>query len=168
MLKLNVQYLATWFEERTHLKRLWCWEWLNADDRGDDRGWDVWMPSLTRWTWVWVSFGIWWCTVTSVLQSMGSRRVGHDWVTELSWPGAVMALGGVSFHLLIKDQNLVLSVISVPSDSNRFILCAWPMSFFQKLCPAPFPPVTFPAQRFYSYILMESRRAIFCNCFQAE
>ena len=33
MLKLKLQYLAAWFEELTHLKRPWCWEWLNADDR---------------------------------------------------------------------------------------------------------------------------------------
>ena len=101
------------------------------------------MPSLTRWTWVWISFGIWWCTgMPGVLQSMRLQRVGHNWVTELSWTGTVMALLGVSFHLLIKDQDLVLSVILVPSDSDRFILYAWAMSFFQKLCPAPFSPVT--------------------------
>ena len=29
---------------------------------GHDRGWDGWMASLTRWTWVWVSFGHWWWT----------------------------------------------------------------------------------------------------------
>ena len=53
-----------------------------------------------------------------------------------------MAPLGVSFHLLIEDQDLVLSAILVPSDSNQFMLCPWAMSFFQKLCPAPFPPVT--------------------------
>ena len=29
----------------------------------------------------------------------------------------------------------------VPFDSNQFMLCPWVMSFFQKLCPAPSPPV---------------------------
>ena len=33
----------------THLKRPWCWERLNVGGEGDDRGWDVWMTSLTRW-----------------------------------------------------------------------------------------------------------------------
>ena len=55
-----------------------------------------------------------------------------------------MAPLGVSFHLLIEDQDLVLSAILVAFDSNWFMLCPWVMSFFQKLCPAPFPPVTFP------------------------
>ena len=51
----NSNTLATWCEELTHWKRLWCWERLKAGAEGDDRGWDGWMPSLTRWTWVWAS-----------------------------------------------------------------------------------------------------------------
>ena len=31
------------------------WEGLGAGGEGDDRGWDGWMASLTRWTWVWVN-----------------------------------------------------------------------------------------------------------------
>ena len=42
-------------------KRLWCWEGLRAGGEGDDRGCDGWMASLTRWTWVWVNSGSWWC-----------------------------------------------------------------------------------------------------------
>ena len=59
-------------------KRLWCWEGLGAEGEGDNRGWDGWMASLTRWTWVWVNSGSWWWTG-------GSQRVGHDWATELNW-----------------------------------------------------------------------------------
>ena len=40
--------LATWYEELTHWKRPWCWERLKAGGEGDDRGWDVWMASLTH------------------------------------------------------------------------------------------------------------------------
>ena len=44
--------------------------------------------ALTQWTWVWVNSGSWWWTGRpGVLQSMGSQRVGHDWVTELNWMG---------------------------------------------------------------------------------
>ena len=42
--------LATWCEDRTHWKRLWCWERLKAGGEGDDRGWDDWMVSLTQLT----------------------------------------------------------------------------------------------------------------------
>ena len=52
----------------------------------DDRGWDGWMASLTRWTWVSVNSGSWWWTGRpGVLRFMGSQRVGHDWATDLIW-----------------------------------------------------------------------------------
>ena len=56
----------------------WCWERLKAGE-GDDRGRDGWMISLTRWTWVWASFGSWWWTEKpGVLQSVGLQTVGYD------------------------------------------------------------------------------------------
>ena len=58
----NSNTLATWCEELTHWKRLWCWGRLKVGGEGDDRGWDGWMASLTLWTWVWVSSGNWWWT----------------------------------------------------------------------------------------------------------
>ena len=80
----NSNSLATACEELTHWKRPWCWEGLGVGGEGDDRGWDGWMASPTRWTWVWVKSGSWWWTGRpGVLQFMGSQRVGHDWVTEL-------------------------------------------------------------------------------------
>ena len=64
----------------------WCWEGLGAGGEGDDRGWDGWMASPTRWTWVWVNSGSWWWTGRpGVLRLMESQRVGHDWATELNW-----------------------------------------------------------------------------------
>ena len=37
-----------------------------------------------QWTWVWGNSGSWlWMGKPSVLQSMGSQRVRHDWATEL-------------------------------------------------------------------------------------
>ena len=86
ILKLKLQYSATWCEELTHLKRPWCWGGLGAEGEGDDRGWDGWMASPTQWTWVWVNFGSWWWTGRpGVLRFMGSQRMGHDWGTELNW-----------------------------------------------------------------------------------
>ena len=86
MLKLKLQYLATWYEELTHLKRPWCWERLRAGGEGDDRGWDGWMASLTQRTWVWVDSGSWWWAGRpGMLWFMGSQRVRHDWATKLNW-----------------------------------------------------------------------------------
>ena len=59
---------------------------LGAGGEEDDRGWDCWMASLTRWMWVWVNSRSWWWTGRSgVLQFMGSQRVGQDWAAELKW-----------------------------------------------------------------------------------
>ena len=81
----NSNTLATSCDELTHWERLWCWEGLGAGEEGDDRGWDGWMASLTRWTWVWVDSGSWWWTGRpGVLWFMGSQRVRHDWVTLLN------------------------------------------------------------------------------------
>ena len=86
ILKLKLQYSATWCEVLTHLKRPWSWERLRAGGGGNNRGWDGWMASLTQWTWVWVDSGSWWWTGRpGVLQSMGLQRVRHDWATELNW-----------------------------------------------------------------------------------
>ena len=44
--------LASSCKELTHWKRPWCWERLRLEGEGDDRGWDGWMASPTRWIWV--------------------------------------------------------------------------------------------------------------------
>ena len=90
-LMLKLHYLATWCEELTLWKRPGCWERLKAGREGDNRGWDGWMASLTRWTWVSVNSGSWWWTGRpGVLQFMGSQRVGHDWATDLIWSDLMM------------------------------------------------------------------------------
>ena len=85
MLRLKLQYLATWCEELTHLKRPWCWKKLRAGGEGDDRGWDGCMASPARWPWVWVNSRSWlWTEKPGVLQAMGSQKVRHNWSTELN------------------------------------------------------------------------------------
>ena len=72
----NSNTLATWCKEMTHLKRPWCWERLRAGGEGEDRGWDGWMTSPNRWTWVWVDSGNWWWTESpGVLQFMRSQEL---------------------------------------------------------------------------------------------
>ena len=86
MLKLKLQYFghlrrrADSFEKTVMLGK------IRGRRRGDDRGWDGWMASLTRWKWVWVGSGSWWWTGRPcLLQFMWSQRVRHDWATELNW-----------------------------------------------------------------------------------
>ena len=65
--------------ELTHWKRPWCWEGSGAGREGDDRGWEGWMASPTRWIWVWVGSRYWWWTGRPGVLSFMGRRVGHDW-----------------------------------------------------------------------------------------
>ena len=74
MLKLKLQYFGHSWEQLTHWKRPWCWEGLGAGGEGDDRGWDGWMASPTRRTWVWVNSGSWWWTGgPDMLRFLGSQ-----------------------------------------------------------------------------------------------
>ena len=93
----NSSTLATWCAELTHWKRPWCWERLVAGGEGDDRGWDGWMASPTRWTQVWVDSGSWWWTGRPGV--LGLQRVGHDWATELNWRKAdILVIRCLSCH----------------------------------------------------------------------
>ena len=56
---------------------------LRAWKEGADRGWDGWLASLTQRTWVWANSLRYWRTgKPGVLQSMASKRVGCDLVSE--------------------------------------------------------------------------------------
>ena len=58
------------------------------------------------WTWIWASSGNWrWTGKPGMLQSTGSQRVGHSWMTELNWT----------------DKNTVLHL--------KFVKCNW-IKFF--------------------------------------
>ena len=90
MLLLKLQYFGHLMRRADPLEKTLmlglCWERFKVGGEGDDRGWDGWMASLTRWTWVWASSrGWWWTGRPGMLQSMGSHRVGHNWATELNW-----------------------------------------------------------------------------------
>ena len=53
MLKLKPQYFGHLMWRANSLE-------LKAGGEGDVRGWDGWMASPTRWTWVWASSRSWW------------------------------------------------------------------------------------------------------------
>ena len=57
-------------------------DWFQIGKGVLDRGWDGWVASPTQWIWIWVNSRSWWWTGRpGMLRSMGSQRVGHDWVT---------------------------------------------------------------------------------------
>ena len=70
-----------------------------AGGERDDRGWDGWMASLTRWTCVWASSGSWrWTGKTGVLQSMGCKE--SDTTERLNWTELNDYCCWTSFHVL--------------------------------------------------------------------
>ena len=120
----NSNTLATWCKELTHLKRPWCWERLKVGGEGDDRGWDGWMTSLTQCTWVWVISRSWWWTGRpGVLQSMGSPRVRHDWVTEMNWTELVHQgqFSAVSSHPFPLDMWFFAPLLACSFKTSRWI-----------------------------------------------
>ena len=84
-LMLKHQYFGHLMQRTDSLEKTLMLGKMRVGGEGDDREWHGWMASATR-SWVWVSSGSWWWTGKSgMLQSMGSQRIRHDWVTELSW-----------------------------------------------------------------------------------
>ena len=86
MLKLKLQYFGHLMRRANSFEKTLMLGKIEGGREGDDRGWDGWMASPTRWTWVQASSGSWWWTgKPGVLQPMGLQTVGHDWTTELNW-----------------------------------------------------------------------------------
>ena len=91
--------------------RTWQSDWRTAVAQCKSLGnssyyhwWDGWMASPAWWTWVWASSGSeWWTAKPGVLQSMGSQRVGHDWVAELNGTELVTTLSVASCVALGKS-----------------------------------------------------------------
>ena len=86
MLKLKHQYLGHLMWRTDSLEKTLT---LRKIEGGRRRGQQRmrWLDGITtRWTWVWVGSRSWWWTgKPSVLPSMGSQRVRHNWETELNW-----------------------------------------------------------------------------------
>ena len=84
MFKLKLQYFVHLMQRADSFQRSRCWERLKVGGAGDYRGWDGWMTSPTKGTWVWINSRSWWKTGRpGVLWSMGSQGAGHNWVTDM-------------------------------------------------------------------------------------
>ena len=80
MLKLKLQYFGHLMQRTDSLEMTLMLGKIEGRRR-DDRRWDGWMASLTRWTWVWASSGSWWWTgKPGVWQSMGLQS--WTWLSD--------------------------------------------------------------------------------------
>ena len=85
-----------------HLKTPWFWERLKAGGEGDNRGWNGWMASPTQWTWVWTNSERWWrAGKPGMLQSMGSQKIRHDWMTELTEMHWFLWLSNITLYMYV-------------------------------------------------------------------
>ena len=81
-LKLKLQYFGHLIWRTYSFEKILMLGKIQGGRRRGDRGWDGWMASPTRCTWVWVNRGSWWWTGRPhVLQSMGSQ----DTTEQLNW-----------------------------------------------------------------------------------
>ena len=92
-LMLKLLYFGHLMRRADSLEKTLMLGGMGAGGEGDGRGWDGWMASPTRCTWVQVNSGSrWWTGRPGVLQFVGSQRVRHDWVTELNWRSYIILL----------------------------------------------------------------------------
>ena len=86
MLKLKLQYFGHLMRRTDSIEKTLMLGKIEGRRRRDDRGWDVWIASLTQWIWIWTSsWSRWWTGKPGVLLSTVLQRVRHDWATELNW-----------------------------------------------------------------------------------
>ena len=84
MLKLKLQYFGHLMQRTGSLEKTWMLGKIEGSRRRGQQRMRWLDASPTLWTWAWVNSGSWWWTgKPGMLQSMGSQRVRHYWVTEL-------------------------------------------------------------------------------------
>ena len=104
------------------------------------------MASPTQWTWVWASSRSWWWTgKPGMLQSTGSQRVGHNWVTELNCMGILEPSSYIYFIILA--QRLFCTICLSASWQTSY---AWMIS-------TEFFSISFLKETFYEMFSVQSR-----------
>ena len=89
-LMLKLQYFGHLMQRTDSYEKTLMW---GKAEGGRRRGWQRirWLDGITNSMDMSFSGLQWWTRRPGVLQSMGSQRVGHDWVTELNWTDELRA-----------------------------------------------------------------------------
>ena len=92
------------------------------------------MVSLTQWTWVWANSRRQWRTgKPSVLQAMGSQRVGHHLVTEQQWLRMLSIFNVIIGHIFIFFGEISFQLFCqycLCSSWIVFFFCSWVVSSY--------------------------------------
>ena len=84
MLKLTLQYFGHLIQRADSLEKTLMLGKIEGGRRRDDKGWDGWMASPTRRTWVWGNSRSWWWTGRpGMLSFMGCKE--SDMTDQLNW-----------------------------------------------------------------------------------
>ena len=124
MLKLKLQYFGHLMRRVDSLEKTLKLGGIGAGGEGDDRGWEGWIASLTRWTWVWVNSGRWWWTGRpGVLWFLGSQRVGHDWAAEPNWTESflISLCKPLIFEVNVNNVNWIKCFNKITFQDNRSV-----------------------------------------------
>ena len=107
----NSTSLTDWLEIHWWVQfKIKCSRWQSLE--GSNRGRDGWMASSTQWTWVWTKSGRWWrIGKPGVLQSTGSKRVRHDWVTEQHWDTQRLATAWGSHMGSLTAEHIIFIIL---------------------------------------------------------
>ena len=115
MLKLKLQYFGHLMRRVDSLEKTLMLGGIGGE--GDDRGWDGWMASPTRWTWVCVNSRSWlWTGRLGVLRFMGLQRVRHEFVKFGQIWQRTLKLYVKNYEILLKEINRNLNKWSETSN----------------------------------------------------
>ena len=125
MLKLKLQYFGHLMGRVDSLEKTLMLGGMGAGGEGDDRGWDGWMASPTRWTWVWVNSGSWYGQGGLACCDSWGRKV-LDTTERQNWTELILS------HLLEYRFSIFLIVLysffmGMKADMHLF-LCWWSSS----------------------------------------
>ena len=127
MLKLKLQYSGHRMQTTDSLEKTLMLGKIEGRRR---RGLDVWMASLTQWTWVWANSGIWWWTGSLACRSSWgsqSRTWLRNWTEQSNKSKRWVNLQHVKHeetpprYILIRGQrkNLTSSTPQSKKDSSN-------------------------------------------------
>ena len=125
-LMLKLQYFGHLMQRVDSLEKTLMLGKIEAGGEGDNRGWDGWMASLTRWTWVWLSPGSWWWTERPGVCSLWGRK---ELYTTEQLKGTDWSLGSEPFTTLLAPYTGFLPHSAQPAWSTTMTWssshCPW-------------------------------------------